>query len=127
MNNSRLTPKDRNAIKGAIRRAFARSELHRRVKAASEVVHTDSSRPRVKTWSKCTKCKTIDAKSYMVVDHIQPVIEVHTTLEDISWDELVNRIWCEENNLQILCIPCHNLKSKDEMKQRRLYKKERKK
>lgn len=59
----------------------------------------------------------------MQVDHIEPVIALTEKLEDLSWDQLVDRLWCPIDNLQPLCQTCHKRKSKEENKERRALKK----
>jgi hypothetical protein len=59
----------------------------------------------------------------MQVDHISPVVPVGTPLEALSWDELVDRLWCDISNLSVLDKECHEIKSKAENKERRLLKK----
>ncbi len=120
-------PKERNLVKGAIRRVFSRSDLRQRAVKRSIVDHVDASRKRVKTWCFCTHCKQYIAKSYMQVDHIIPLIKIDETLEDLTWDEVIERLWCDENNLIAICTECHKAKSKAENKERRKYKKERSK
>lgn len=121
MRNPRITPKERNLIKGALRRVFSRSELRRKVINDCVIKGgIDSTRKRVKTWCRCENCGRAEPKSYMQVDHRKPVIPVGTTLEGLgSWDVLVERIWCEEANLQPLCKDCHHTKTKAENKLRR--------
>lgn len=54
------------------------------------------------------------------VDHIQPIINPEVGFT--TWDDLITRMFCEEDNLQVLCKDCHDRKSKDEReraKQRR--------
>lgn len=46
------------------------------------------------------------------VDHIDPVVDPNTGFS--GWDTFVNRLFCEEDNLQLLCKSCHDLKSKEE-------------
>jgi 5-methylcytosine-specific restriction endonuclease McrA len=105
------TPKDRNAIKGSLRRAFSRSKLHHSIIEAARVEHTDPNRPRVKNWVLCNICKEPEAKSYMTVDHIDPVIPYTTTFEELGADETIDRIWCDANNLQAVCPDCHDAKT----------------
>lgn len=126
MNNPRITPKERNLIKGSIRRVFSRSDLRRLVIDTTRVEHTDPNRPRVKKWSICTNCKELTPTYLIQVDHIDPIVPLNTTLEQMQWDEVIDRIWCEKNNLNPICTPCHKIKSKDEMKQRRLNRKKEK-
>ena len=121
--NSRLTPKDRGMVKGAIRRAFSRSELRRSVLQDAKISHTDPSRPRVKTWYACAKCSRPFAQHELEVDHIEPIIPVDTALEHMSWDTLVNNTWCDKKKLQVLCESCHDAKSAIERAQRKEHKK----
>lgn len=117
--NHRITPKERNLIKGAIRRVFSRSDIRRAVIGSCIVMHTDTTRPRVKTWCLCPSCKGFIPKSYMQVDHIKPIIGIMETLESLSWDEVVDRLWCEYTNLKAICTDCHLIKTKAENKARR--------
>jgi 5-methylcytosine-specific restriction endonuclease McrA len=122
---SRISKKERNLIKGAIRRVFSRSELRRKVVDNSIVLcYTNPERPKVKTWCLCAICKQPEAKSYVEVDHIEPVIPLGKSMEDMSLDEVADRIWCEINNLQVVCPACHKEKTKAERKLRHLAKKE---
>lgn len=126
MNNKNMTPKERNLLKGAVRRVFSRSELRRSVVELTVVRgYEDTKRPRVKTWCKCPMCKEMTPKSYMQVDHIVPIIGLSETLADLSWDTVIDRTWCNNNNLQALCITCHLKKTKEEKKQRTQAKKRR--
>lgn len=123
--NKQLTPKDRNLIKGAIRRAFSRSALHKEVlNRAKSLGHVDLARPRVKTWYQCEECKKFCAGYELQVDHIEPAVKIDETFENMSLDEFVNRLWCSVDNLQAICKePCHKNKTKLEKEQRKLYKK----
>lgn len=113
-------------MKGALRRAFSRSDLRRQVLEASIIRgYTDPSRPRVKTWCRCAICKKPTPKSYVEIDHIEPLIPVDRTFEEMSLDEVVDRLWCDPANLQAICPEDHDVKSKLEAKQRREHKKKR--
>ena len=48
---------------------------------------------------------------------------VSKTLEDMSWDELVDRLWCDIDNLTVLDKDCHKAKSKEENVERKILKK----
>jgi len=48
-------------------------------------------------------------------DHISPIVPVTGW---VSWDDCIERMFCEEENLQILCKACHDDKSAGEAKQR---------
>lgn len=69
----------------------------------------------------CNGCKqhvgasiVIDGKRVKNVfcDHINPVVDPETGFS--GWDSFVNNLYCEEDNLQLLCKACHDLKSKAE-------------
>ncbi len=119
MRNPRITKKEMGLLKGAMRRVFSRSELRNSVINASLVEHSDPSRPRVKKWCLCNVCKKPEAKSYCVVDHISPVVPVHTSFENMTLDEVRDRLWCEIKNLQTCCPLCHDEKTKEEQRVRK--------
>lgn len=122
-NNSRITSRERGLLKGAIRRVFARSDLRRKVLDAQDIIHSDSSRPRVKKWSRCQVCKIAFPKYLAVVDHVMPVIAVTSSFEEQGMDVTTDRTWSEESNLQVICEQCHAVKTKAEREQRKLNKK----
>lgn len=119
--NPRLTAKDRGLIKGAVRRAFARSELYRQAVALHRVDHEDAARPRVKKWYKCKACGQPECLGKMQLDHILPVVPLNKRFEDISLDELVERTWCDLSNLQLLDLICHAKKSMIEREERKKF------
>src|SRR6185437_4543484 len=119
MYNKRLTAKERNLLKGSIRRVFSRSELRKSIINLTVVNHADPDRPRVKKWSICEVCKKHTPTYKMQLDHKDPIIPIDKTLEELSWDEVIDRVWCEENNLTTMCIDCHKQKTKIENKERR--------
>lgn len=127
MNNKNVSNKDRNLIKGAIRRVFSRSEFRRQVVDAYRVEHSDPKHPRVKKWSICAECKKHTPSYKIEVDHIDPIVPINTTLEAMSWDTVVDRVFCDANNLNPICKECHKIKTKQERKERLLYKKSLKK
>lgn len=118
-------PIERGLIKGALRRVFSRSDLRRAVINDSSIKgYHDPKRKRVTKWSKCPECKQMTPTYQMQVDHISPVIKVNETLESITWDQLVDRLWCDKKNLLAMCKECHTKKTKEENKLRRQFKKE---
>lgn len=64
-------------------------------------------------------CKAQKSKAYSQahVDHIDPVVPIGRQLS--SWDEYIERLFCDVSNLQILCSPCHDIKTKSENAKRR--------
>ena len=52
------------------------------------------------------------------VDHIEPVVPVTGW---VSWDSCINNMFCEAENLQVLCHSCHKEVTDEENKQRKYY------
>ena len=48
----------------------------------------------------------------VVVDHIEPIID--PTVGFTTWDECIERMFCEADNLQVMCKACHDIKSFEE-------------
>lgn len=57
----------------------------------------------------CNICKEEFPNKMVQVDHIEPVIDPKVGF--ISWDSFIEKLFCEKENLQVLCIPCHKNKS----------------
>ena len=72
---------------------------------------------------RCNKCEGIFRVKEVEVDHIVPVIPLSGTK---SFDVIIPRLFCDSNNLQVLCKKCHREKSKGENKLRFEYRKPRK-
>lgn len=124
LKNPRITKKEKSLIKGALRRVFSRSELRRRaVDAALVKDYSDPSRKRVTRWGRCTACQTLTPLYLLEIDHVDPVQPLGLTLDDMTYDTLIDRIWCKEDNLKAICKPCHKDKSLRENKERRQIKK----
>jgi len=64
---------------------------------------------------KCAACKKNFPSTAVQVDHIAPVVP---PAGFDSWDSYIERLFCEEGNLQVLCKPCHKVKSGTERKER---------
>ena len=117
--------KERNLIKGAIRRIFSRSELRQSIINRYTVDHFDPNRPRVTKWVYCAECGLIFPRYLAEVDHNQPIIPLQAKLEDLTWDDVIDAIWCDEYNLRVMDKECHKIKTKEENKIRRDFKKAR--
>lgn len=46
------------------------------------------------------------------VDHIAPIIDPDVGFT--TYDDLIERMFCEAPNLQVLCTECHDIKTNDE-------------
>ncbi len=121
-----IPPKERGLIKGALRRVFSRSELRRRVLATYSIDHQDVNRIRVSAWVWCGHCGVVFPRYLAVVDHISPLMPIGTDLIDMEPTQIVEGLWCAENNLQVLDEACHKLKNKLESRARKEFRKGRK-
>jgi hypothetical protein len=70
---------------------------------------------------KCAICSKITPAKEIRADHIEPVIPINGFE---TWDEVINRLFCEVSGFQAICKPCHDEKTKKENAQRRFIKKE---
>lgn len=106
-----------SVIRGALRRAFARSPLVLEVMAESRResprYKADGTRHK-KNWveRQCQVCSQWVSTSKMAVDHIIPVVSVDEGFQD--WNEFVSRLWCDKSNLQRICDTCHDKKTQEE-------------
>ena len=130
--NKKKKPKyNQNAIiRGAVRRAFARSPA---VKQVKDLVRKEfpsykkdgslSSKPSVRY--QCAICQKYFPGKDVAVDHIDPVVDVDDGFVD--WNTFIDRLFCGTNNLQVLCsyklkdilkydneISCHLKKTREE-------------
>ena len=66
---------------------------------------------------KCAKCKEHFVATDVQVDHVLPVVDPKVGF--IGWDSFIDRIFCEIENLQVLCKPCHKVKTEEEKAERK--------
>lgn len=66
---------------------------------------------------KCAGCAKIFKAKDVAVDHIFPVVDVDDGFVD--WDTYIKRLYCEADDLQVLCHECHGIKTQNERKARK--------
>lgn len=69
----------------------------------------------------CAKCLGAFPNKDVQVDHVSAIIDPSEGF--ISWDQVINNMFCESDNLQCLCIPCHKIKTaleKQQAKERKI-------
>ena len=65
---------------------------------------------------RCADCRAQFVGKDVHVDHIEPVVEPEVGF--VSWDEYIRRMFCTEDNLQVLCGTCHSKKTAEERSRR---------
>lgn len=72
-------------------------------------------------WYLCAHCKQEIPASIRkngkrvknaIVDHIDPIIDPE--LGFTTWDDCIERMFCEADGLQVLCDECHTIKTNEE-------------
>lgn len=110
--NSRLTENKKSKKKRvwnlktkivvALRQVWLRSPLrYEAIKNARE--HPNQYR--------CAICREFFPAKEIRVDHIVKVVGAKGI---DSWDDFISALFCDATNLQILCVPCHKEKTKQE-------------
>lgn len=65
----------------------------------------------------CSACKEQFVAADVQVDHINPVVDPKTGFT--SWDVFIDRMFCEIDGLQVMCKPCHKVKTDQEKLERK--------
>lgn len=74
---------------------------------------------------KCNSCEGQFGPKEIQLDHIIPVIDEEVGF--VNWDIYIERLFCNEENFQVLCKPCHETKTFFEQEIRKQVKRENKK
>lgn len=80
--------------------------------AAKTEKKTNKSTGRLAQHFLCNICEEDFPASQVQVDHIKPVVDPKKGFT--TWDTFIKRLFCEADNLQVVCKPCHKIKSKKE-------------
>lgn len=120
INSSQGTPwtaaRKHSFIVSALRNAWRRYPAKWVVmKEASVGKKTNKKTGRLAEHYLCKKCKKDFPAKEVSCDHISPVVSSEGFS---SWDEFIARLFCEQENLQVLCNECHKVKTNLERKAR---------
>ena len=66
----------------------------------------------------CAECQKDFVSTNMQVDHIVPLVD---PCGFTDWGSYIDRLYCEEEHLQLLCKPCHKIKTTEEKAARSEY------
>lgn len=100
-NNLRSATRKWAPIQQCKKRAHVSRGLYKCEGCGSEVpltIYDEDKRKRVKN---------------IFIDHIVPIID--PAVGFTTWDECIERMFCDSNNLQLLCGECHKVKSVEEV------------
>ena len=100
-------------IRAALRAAFSRYPVRFQVKKAAERIVTGK---RHKYEYKCAECKKWYMSKEVHVDHIIPCGSLKT-YKDLP--KFVETLFCEADNMQVLCKTCHTKKTNEERASRK--------
>lgn len=108
-----LTKKDLQAIRGAMRTAFIRSDWKRAfLEKNARLVYKErkdgSLYKRPNKYYDCANCGGEFSLQEIAVDHINPIGQF---FDFNHLDGFINRLWCHFDNLQVLCETCHKEKT----------------
>lgn len=104
-----LTPEEHYVVKGKIRQAFRQSERFKntinkaRVELAPALKKDGNPGKRNQVRFKCAECQQLFPQKWISVDHIDPVVPLWEKELQMNMGDIVNRIYCDEKNLQVLC------------------------
>jgi 5-methylcytosine-specific restriction endonuclease McrA len=105
-------------VKSALRSASQRWPVKYKVLSEAFVGQkTNEKSGRLAKHFKCNSCKEDFPAKDVQVDHIKPIIDPVVGFS--SWDDVVYNMFCERDNLQVLCKTCHNVKTKQEKEERK--------
>lgn len=103
----------RSFITSTIRGGFRRWPVKFKVlKAAFTEKKINPASGRLASMYRCSSCNEEFSNKGVQVDHIKPIVD--PAIGFLSWDDFIENLFCEEENLQVLCIPCHKKKSSEE-------------
>ncbi len=127
--NGKWVDQDNRVLSG-IRRAYRLSpQMQETLKAARvelppKTLKNGKPGKRNQVRYKCAVCEGLFSQKNIQVDHRSPATPLHTSIREMTWDEVVDGIFCGVDNLQVICstpmvrnggLPsCHAKKSREE-------------
>jgi len=100
----------RSALRAAFRRYPPKYQVIQEAKRKKKRGKADKN-GRQKWEYKCAECKKHWPNKVVIVDHIEPAGSLRS-YSDLP--QFVERLFCGPEGLQVLCKPCHHLKTMEE-------------
>jgi 5-methylcytosine-specific restriction endonuclease McrA len=108
----------RSFVTGALRTATRRwPPKYKALKEAFTGRQTNAKTGKLAMHYRCAACSSEFVSGDVQVDHKKPAVDPAKGF--VSWDVYVDRLYCEASNLQVLCKPCHAVKTAEEKKLRK--------
>ena len=108
----------RSFVTSALRAASRRWPVkYKALKAAFAGRQVNAKTGKLAMHYKCAKCKKLFVAADVQVDHVQPVVDPKKGF--VGWDVYVDRMFCEIENLQVLCKADHKIKTDQEKLERK--------
>jgi 5-methylcytosine-specific restriction endonuclease McrA len=100
-------------IKSALRAASRRwPPKYKCLNDSFVIKQTNVKTGRLASHYRCNCCKNLFVAADVQVDHINAIID--PSIGFLDWDTVINNMFCESDNLQVLCKPCHSIKTASE-------------
>lgn len=101
-------------IVGALRHGFRRYPAKFiALKNASTGIRVNKATGRKAAHYRCASCKKLFPRTGVQVDHRVPVVGKQGF---VDWNTYIERMFCDVDNLQVLCKKCHKAKTQNERK-----------
>ena len=103
-----------STLRGGFRKYPPKYEV---LKRASVGKRLNPKSKRMAEHFECNMCKECFIAKDVNVDHVEPVVCPFTGFVD--WNTFISRLFCDGGNLQVLCSPCHDIKTAEERVERK--------
>lgn len=99
----------KSTLRGATRRWGPKSEAKKKARVSRGIYLCSECGENVPATIKNDKGRRVDNA---IVDHIKPIIDPGVGFT--TWDDCIERMFCEVEGLQVMCHKCHIIKSNEE-------------